>query len=111
MDCNDADKLIIPYVNEQLEDKKLLEYIEHVQSCKGCYEELEIYYTVFIALQKLEDESNVSYNMRELLTDNLKIMKQTILKKRQFRYCVCIVKLLSEAALIGCLIFHIFVGV
>lgn len=102
---------MIPYVSEQLEDKKLLEYIEHIQSCKSCYEELEIYYTVFIVLKKLEDEPDASYNMKEDLMDNLKITKQNIIKRRQFQRYVFIVKILSEIALIGCLVFHIFIGI
>ena len=54
MDCKTAQSLVIPYINKQLSDEDMEAFLKHIQSCKECYEELEIYYTVHFALQKLD---------------------------------------------------------
>ena len=50
--------------------KELELFINHVNSCKDCYEELEIMFTLSIGLMQLEEEID-SYNFKLALKDKL----------------------------------------
>ncbi len=57
---------------EKLNDKDLEDFLEHVDSCEECYEELEIYYTVHYTIARLdEDEADQVYNVKKALQNRL----------------------------------------
>ncbi len=86
MDCKTAQSLVIPYVNHELEDEELEEFLDHIRECKECYEELEIHFTVYYALQKLEEDEQVSFNIQRMLKENLKIARKKVVKRRVLHY-------------------------
>ena len=43
--CREAEKMVMPYIDEELGEDDLDEFLEHIWSCDSCKEELEIYYT------------------------------------------------------------------
>ena len=56
----------------KLNDKDLEDFLEHVDSCEECYEELEIYYTVHYTIARLdEDEADQVYNVKKALQNRL----------------------------------------
>ena len=59
MDCKTAQSLVIPYINDQLSDEETEDFLEHIENCKECYEELEIHFTVHYALQKLDEDDKI----------------------------------------------------
>ena len=62
MDCKKAQSLVTAYIMRKLNDKDLEDFLEHVDSCEECYEELEIYYTVHYTIARLdEDEADQVY--------------------------------------------------
>ena len=46
--CKEAEKMVMPYIDEELSEDKLDEFLEHIEGCRQCREELEIYYTVSV---------------------------------------------------------------
>lgn len=65
MDCKKAQSLVTAYIMRKLNDKDLEDFLEHVDSCEECYEELEIYYTVHYTIARLdEDEADQVYNVK-----------------------------------------------
>ncbi len=38
--------MVMPYINHQLDEVQLEQFLKHIKSCSSCREELEIYYTV-----------------------------------------------------------------
>ena len=46
MTCKEAEQMVMPYINDELTDKELSSFLEHIGTCASCYEELEIYYTL-----------------------------------------------------------------
>ena len=42
MTCMEAEKMVIPYINDQLSVTELEDFIEHIKTCENCREELEI---------------------------------------------------------------------
>ena len=68
--CKAAEKMVMPYINKQLNDKDLEAFLGHVRHCDSCKEELEIYYTVAFGLRQL-DSDNGNYNIAESMEDSL----------------------------------------
>lgn len=62
MTCMEAEKMVIPYINDQLSVTELEDFIEHIKTCENCREELEIHYMVDVGLKKL-DEADGTYDI------------------------------------------------
>lgn len=70
MTCKEVEQMIMPYINDELTDKQLGPFLEHINACKSCYEELEIYYTIYAGLSQLDGE-NEGRDMHNLLQEAL----------------------------------------
>ena len=107
MDCRTAQQKIMAYIQRQLNDRELEDFIEHIRNCPTCSEELEVYFTIYYALEKLDQDEQGSYNMQELLEKDLeqakrKVQKRTVLKfyRRLFlAACACVVVMLAATGL------------
>lgn len=79
MDCKTAQEKIMPYIRRELCDREAEEFIEHIRECKACSEELEVYYTIYYALEKLEDdEDQGSFDIKKLLQKDIEQTEQRI---------------------------------
>ncbi len=58
MDCRDIQKMFIPFINEELSIKDLGKFLEHIDRCRDCREEYDIYYTMIMGMRYLESENN-----------------------------------------------------
>lgn len=56
MTCLEAEKMVNPYINNELSISELQDFMEHIENCENCREELEIYYMVDVGLKKLDEE-------------------------------------------------------
>ena len=100
MDCKTAQSLVIPYINDQLSDEETEDFLEHIENCKECYEELEIHFTVHYVLQKLDEDDKVSFNIPKMLKENLKNAKNRIHRRKIFHGVRVCVVVLSEILLL-----------
>lgn len=82
--CKAAEKMVMPYIDKQLNDKDLEAFLGHVQHCDSCKEELEIYYTVAFGLHQLDFDTG-NYNITESLADSLETawLKVTTVRLRK----------------------------
>jgi hypothetical protein len=55
MTCAESEKLVVPYINDSLTVSQLEDFMEHIESCPNCREELEIHYMVDVGLKKLDE--------------------------------------------------------
>lgn len=62
MTCMEAEKMVIPYINDELSVTELEDFMEHIKTCENCREELEIHYMVDVGLKKL-DEADGTYDI------------------------------------------------
>lgn len=100
MDCKTAQKMVTPYIKRELKDRELEEFIDHIRDCQECYEELEIYFTIYFALQKLDEEQNVSYNIQKMLKDDLRFAERRVRTRKLARVWSAVLMVLAEAALV-----------
>lgn len=68
--CREAERLVMPYINDQLTEEEMEEFLKHIHTCPDCREELEIYYTVFHGLRQL-DEDEGDYDGTRALEESL----------------------------------------
>ncbi len=59
MNCREAEKLVVPYIKDELTIDELDDFLEHVEYCNSCMEELEIHYMVDVGLRKLDEDDTV----------------------------------------------------
>ena len=43
MNCTEARRMVTPYVKHELDDRETEQFLDHVEHCKDCMEELDIY--------------------------------------------------------------------
>lgn len=55
MNCKEVQGNILLFFQDKLEIEQLELFLEHIEHCEACREELEVYYTLHIAMQMLED--------------------------------------------------------
>lgn len=58
MQCKDVQNKFIPFINDELNQKELKEFLGHIHQCKNCYEEYDIYYTMIMGMRYLESDNN-----------------------------------------------------
>lgn len=71
MNCLEAQSKIMAFIENKLPDDDLREFIKHVRSCKNCYEELDIYYTLIVGMKQLDESDNVSVDFKNSLNNRL----------------------------------------
>lgn len=55
MDCKEFEKLIPGFIGEELDFLTLKRFLEHMEQCSDCREELDIQFLVTEGVQRLED--------------------------------------------------------
>lgn len=85
--CREAEKLVMPFIDHELDEDELEQFLRHIHSCPACHEELEIYYTVFLGLRQLDDGSG-AYDIAGALEDSLDFAWLTV-RTIRLRRIVC----------------------
>ena len=55
MNCQNAQSMVLNFINNKLDKEETKAFIEHVRDCKDCWEELEIYYVMLVGLELAAD--------------------------------------------------------
>ena len=69
MDCVRTQQLIKSYLDGYLSDRELEEFLNHVQTCPDCFDELEVYFSVYRTLADVDEKGD--YNFRKKLRRKL----------------------------------------
>ena len=77
MTCREAERLVMPYINGSITDEELKAFVEHIDHCPDCREELEIYFTVDVCMRQLDDGTGC-YNFNGALDTSLELSRQRI---------------------------------
>ena len=80
MTCREAEKMVISYIHDELTKDELDEFLEHVENCDSCMEELEIHYMVDVGLKKL-DEEDTTY---DIVGDLMRKMEASVREMQRF---------------------------
>lgn len=86
MTCMKAQAMITPFINNKLKTKELEEFLNHVNSCSSCREELEVYYALLTAMKQLDEDKNLSSNYSQELEDKLERSHEKVVHAKYTYY-------------------------
>ena len=58
IDCRQAETLVARYIKHTLSTDELEEFLDHIEHCSSCYDELETYFIVHEAIQQLDEKED-----------------------------------------------------
>lgn len=99
MTCMEAEKMVIPYIKDELSPTDLEDFLDHIECCENCMEELEIHYLVDEGLKKL-DEADGTYDIVGDLHRKLENTGRTLQKFLAFQITRYAVSTLMGVALL-----------
>ncbi len=86
MDCKRAMELMTEFINEQLAAEDVQAFLDHIDSCPECREELEVTYSLMTAMKQLDEDTDLSDNYIEELNQKIETCYLDELKRK--RSCV-----------------------
>lgn len=108
MDCRTAESMVNRYIDHTLRVDELEEFLDHVESCPSCYDELETYFIVHEVTQQLDSQTeDTVLDFKKLLAQDIKKSRRYIHKKRGMHFAAGILILLFTGVLIAFLVFLI----
>ncbi len=99
MNCKEAEKKIPPFLDDELDGKGLAEFVEHIEDCPECMEELSIQ---FLVAEGLEQGNN--FNLQKALTWKLEDADDKIRVNRILRHILLVLEAAVVAAIIAALV-------
>ena len=86
MDCKRVQKMIPKYISDQLTEYEMMSFLDHINQCHECYDELEITYMTQVGLTRL-DEEGASYDLSGAMQQSLKSSANYIAKMTKLKVC------------------------
>lgn len=88
MTCIEAQAMITPFIQDKLNIEQLEAFLQHVNNCPSCMEELEIYYAVLMAMRQLDEDKELSNNYlddlkKKLVKSDEMIRRSKLMKVRR----------------------------
>lgn len=109
MDCRTAEGMVSSYIKHDLPLNELEEFLDHVQNCSSCYDELETYFIVHEVTQQLDDDSSDSVlDFKKLLEQDIRKSRRYIHNRRCMQLAGGTLTILLSGILIIFLVFVIF---
>lgn len=105
MNCSDFQKMIPDIIDGNIDEQDLAPLLEHIEGCKECYDELEIYYVLRCGL---DDDSGKPMNFVEQLENNISAMKRRSQRYTAARSIYVFTQLAAYAAIAGTFIYVLF---
>ena len=102
MDCKEVQKSIAAFLNEELSGKEAEQFLNHIEQCEECKEELSIQYLVREGTARLEGGGNFDLSKDlDVLIENSYL---TIKKKRRAAFVVYSLEFIAMIAVIFILV-------
>ena len=57
MDCRTAESMVTRFIDHSLSVNELEEFLDHIETCPSCYDELETYFIVHEAMRRRTGQS------------------------------------------------------
>lgn len=111
MDCRTAESMVTRFIAHTLTVDELEEFLDHIEHCPSCYDELETYFIVHEAMQQLdEEEDGTVLDFKKLLEQEIRRSRRYIHQKRAVRFvtgllCVC------AAVTLGIFVIFVILGI
>lgn len=105
MNCIEAQRQIMPFINKKLNIEQLDDFINHVNNCSDCMDELEVYYVLLAGMKQLDEDKELSKNFHQELLNVLKQSEERIFhdKLLHIRKRIVLIVLIAAVGIISSL--------
>ena len=85
--CREIAGMIPDYLEGRLSGRQLEHFLEHIRTCRNCYEELETNYMVGRTIRYLDEGMTQadSFDFRPMLENDLEVQEKEIRRKKGVR--------------------------
>ena len=83
MDCKRVMELMTQFINDQLAAEDVQAFLDHIDSCPECREELEVNYSLMTAMKQLDEDTDLSDNYIEELNQKIETCYLDELKRKR----------------------------
>jgi hypothetical protein len=95
MNCKDAEKMISPFLEDDLDNRDLAEFLNHMDKCPECREELTIQFLVLVGMKRLEDGN--TFNLKQELDNMLRDARKKLRVRKYLKAMSLLLELLVAA--------------
>lgn len=78
MNCVEAQGMVSAFIEQKMDIKTKEAFLEHVDSCEECMEELEIHFIFYTGMKQLDQEKTFSDDFHQELMDFLEKEREKI---------------------------------
>lgn len=108
MDCRTAESMVTRFIDHSLSVNELEEFLDHIETCPSCYDELETYFIVHEAMQQLDEkEDGTVLDFKKLLEQEIRRSRRSIRQKRGLRFTLGLICMAAAVVLCVFVIFAI----
>ena len=100
MNCQNAQSMVLNFINNKLDKEETRAFIEHVRDCKDCWEELEIYYVMLVGLKQLDEGEELAADFRKKLQNEVESRYVEIEREAKRKLIAKIITILVTAAIL-----------
>ncbi len=100
MNCQNAQSMVLNFINNKLDKEETRAFIEHVRDCKDCWEELEIYYVMLVGLKQLDEGEELAADFRKKLQNEVESRYVEIERESNLKHIAKIITILVTAAIL-----------
>jgi len=101
MNCVTSQQMIRAYLDGYLSDRELEEFLNHVQTCPDCFDELEVYFSIYRTLNDVDEKGD--YNFKKKLRRKLEGSRAYLRRRSQSKVFKVSVILAAEFSLVAAL--------
>ena len=83
MKCVKAQGLITKYINNELHGELVEDFLKHMDECRDCKEDLEIYYVIMKGMQQIDEDNVLDYNFHRAFEHDLMDSKARLVKSNK----------------------------
>ena len=98
MDCKETQRMIPYFLDDDLDVKELERFMEHIEECDSCREELTIQFLVEVGTKRLEDGTN--FNLSEELERMMKDARSRLRTRKSLLRTSAVLQVLVVSELV-----------
>ncbi|MCD8022492.1 MAG: zf-HC2 domain-containing protein [Lachnospiraceae bacterium] len=102
MNCNEARRMVVPFVKKELSERDTEAFLQHIESCEDCMDELDIYFVAYHALNAMDSGAHDEFDFKKMLAEEIHSSKKAIRKRKAANIARGVLLGVAEVLLIIC---------
>ena len=98
MDCKEFNGLIQDFLHDRLDEIKLTEFLEHIDECENCRDELRIQYLIYEGLERLE--TGDTFDVDKDLSDLMDLQRKRLRTREGIKLTAIASEIITTAAFV-----------